>query len=126
MGWIWKYDYEYENIFGFVAFSRSGRRQSSSSTGVPPASWEIVEKQDAYLFLLAEEGKGTGGENRTLFFELLAVERGVWRLGVGGNGGIGGTEGTEGTRGGSWAGTGNLERTGFNLTTETKSVLEPT
>ena len=41
--------------------------------------------------------------------------------------GIGDTEGTEGTRGGSWAVTGNLEMTGFNhLSTDTKSVLEPT
>ena len=68
----------------------------------------------------------TGGENRNFISEPVAVERGVGRLGVGGTGaiGFGGNRGLP-RRGGSWAVTGNSERTGFSWSTETESILEP-
>ena len=48
--WFLEYNqinYMTEYIFG-LGYSGIERQLSSSSTGVPPASWAIVEKQDAY------------------------------------------------------------------------------
>ena len=106
----------------------------------PPSILEIgknykcLSRTSLLGFLRVPDGTGTDGENRTLFLGTPAFERGVGRSRVGGNGGTGvGGTGAGGSgalgglprRGGVWAMTVNSERTGFNLSTETESVLEP-